>query len=361
VYRKSLILLIIQSVKIKVYERRRHMEAMFSVVIGRFQPPHREHFRLFEEALHISKKLIVVLGSTSQPRSVKNPFTYEERKGMILAELTERGHKKSDIHVLDVPDSFYSENVWVANVQAQVMSITKGNQDIVLVGHFKDDSSYYLSLFPVWKFHDVEKVASISSSDIRKGFFTGVFDKGIPSSVGTFLQDFMTLPEYDTLVEEYVYITKYQKMWEGTPFPVNHVTVDGVILRSGHVLLVRRGESPGKGNYALPGGFVGTDETLLEACIREVYEETNLTLLRDVLREKLVDTKVFDYPTRSLRGRVITHAHFFDMGGGSLPIISGGSDASAAEWKPLNWIFANSDRIHEDHLSIISYFVMRGK
>lgn len=350
------------------------MEAMFSVVIGRFQPPHKEHFRLFEQALGISKKLIIVLGSTSQPRSMKNPFTYEERRDMILAELVLRGHKKSDIHIIDVPDSFYSENVWVANVQAQVMTVTKGNQDIVLVGHFKDESSYYLHLFPVWKFHNFDKGISkygdeLSSSTVRNYYFTSgggasqvnLAEVFVPDSVIEFLAEFERTPAFDSLVQEHDYIKSYQKMWEGTPFPVNHVTVDGVVLRSGHIMLVRRNESPGKGNYALPGGFVGIDETLLDACVREIYEETNLVLMRDILREKLVDTKVFDYPTRSLRGRVITHAHFFDMGGGSLPVISGGSDAASAEWKPLNWIFANFDKLHEDHGSIISHFVMGGR
>lgn len=349
------------------------MDAMFSVVIGRFQPPHKEHFRLFEHALGISKKLIIILGSTSQPRSVKNPFTYEERKEMILSELLLRGHKKHDIFILDVPDSFYSESVWVANVQAQVMNVTKGNQDVVLVGHFKDDSSYYLKLFPVWKFHNFDKGISkygdeLSSSTVRNYYFTSgggasqvnLAETFVPDSVEKFLAEFERKPEFEDLVKEHTYIQDYIKQWENTPFPVNHVTVDSVILRSGHVLMVRRNESPGRGNYALPGGFVGTNETLLDACVREVYEETNLVLMRDILREKLVDTKVFDYPTRSLRGRVITHAHFFDLGGGSLPLISGGSDAASAEWKPLNWVFGNSDKIHEDHLSIISYFVMRG-
>src|SRR5918992_4317415 len=63
-------------------------------------------------------------------------------------------------------------------------------------------------------------------------------------------------------------------------FPPVAVTVDLVILtvREGElcVLLIRRGEPPQRGRWALPGGFVVPDETLDEAVARELAEETGI-------------------------------------------------------------------------------------
>lgn len=332
------------------------MDAMFSVVIGRFQLPHDAHFDLFEEALKRSKKLIILVGSTEIPRSIKNPFTFEERSTMISQILWDRGYKSSQFVILSVPDAFYSDAMWIANVQAQVMSITKGNQDVLLVGHFKDASSYYLKMFPQWKFHNVDMLAGgLSATQIREALFSGQKIQGTP--VTSFLDRFKLKPEFNQLVEEYNYIKEYKKSWDNTPYPVTFVTVDAVALCAGHVLLIKRSESPGKGNWALPGGFVNQNETLLDACLRELYEETNLMTLSNILKDRLTEVKVFDYPDRSLRGRVITHAHFFNFGVGVPPEVSGASDASHAEWKPLHWVFSNSNSLFEDHYHIISSFV----
>jgi 8-oxo-dGTP diphosphatase len=46
--------------------------------------------------------------------------------------------------------------------------------------------------------------------------------------------------------------------------------------RSGEILLVRRGIEPGKGQWALPSGFIEIDETPEQACLRELEEETGL-------------------------------------------------------------------------------------
>jgi bifunctional NMN adenylyltransferase/nudix hydrolase len=54
-----------------------------SVYIGRFNPFHRGHAYVLEEALKTSKLVIVLVGSAGQARTPKNPFTFTERKEMI--------------------------------------------------------------------------------------------------------------------------------------------------------------------------------------------------------------------------------------------------------------------------------------
>jgi 8-oxo-dGTP diphosphatase len=73
---------------------------------------------------------------------------------------------------------------------------------------------------------------------------------------------------------------KAPKGYDGREYPQFAVTVDVVILTivgdELHVLLVRRGDNPYRGMWALPGGFKRPDETLEEAAARELREETSV-------------------------------------------------------------------------------------
>ncbi len=57
-----------------------------------------------------------------------------------------------------------------------------------------------------------------------------------------------------------------------------YLAVSAAIVRDGKVLIVRRACAPAQGIHTLPGGAVETGETLMEAVIREVREETSLTI-----------------------------------------------------------------------------------
>jgi len=86
------------------------------------------------------------------------------------------------------------------------------------------------------------------------------------------------------------------------------VTVDVVLFtireRKLHLLLVKRAVKPFEGRYALPGGFVGEDESLDAAAIRKLREETG------VERVYLEQLYTFGDPKRDPRGRVITVAYY---------------------------------------------------
>jgi bifunctional NMN adenylyltransferase/nudix hydrolase len=131
------------------------------------------------------------------------------------------------------------------------------------------------------------------------------------------------------------------------------VTVDAVVIQSGHILLVKRRARPGKGLAALAGGFIRQYERLQDACIRELREETKLKIPDPVLRGCIKRQHTFDDPHRSSRGRTITHAFLIELPAAeNLPKVKGGDDAEKAFWLPLADM--NPEKMFEDH-----YFIVR--
>ncbi len=138
--------------------------------------------------------------------------------------------------------------------------------------------------------------------------------------------------------------------YDPSSYPPVAVTVDVVILtiRTDElsVLLVRRGEAPQKGRWALPGGFVRPDEGLAAAANRELSEETGLAGER-VHIEQLA---TYGDPGRDPRMRVVTVA--FLALAPQLPMPQAGSDAAAARWLPVADAVGES-RLAFDHRQIL--------
>jgi 8-oxo-dGTP diphosphatase len=117
---------------------------------------------------------------------------------------------------------------------------------------------------------------------------------------------------------------KYVYDW---PRPM--VTVDAAVFTfSGDmvkVLLINRGNEPFKGKWALPGGFVGMDEELEDAVVRELAEETGLTGIQ------LEQMRTFGTVGRDPRGRMITIV-FMGIATEEQTGIKAGDDAAQAQW-----------------------------
>ncbi|MCK1819539.1 NUDIX hydrolase, partial [Streptomyces sp. XM83C] len=113
------------------------------------------------------------------------------------------------------------------------------------------------------------------------------------------------------------------------------VTVDLAVLtlRAGalHILLVRRGEEPYAGQWALPGGFLLPDESAEAAARRELAEETGLN---DVSGLHLEQLRTYSEPGRDPRMRVVSVA--FTALLPDAPEARGGSDAAEARWTPYD-------------------------
>ena len=159
------------------------------------------------------------------------------------------------------------------------------------------------------------------------------------------------------MCKEWDYINSYKASWASAPFPPMFVTTDAVVVQSGHVLVVERKHNPGKGLFAVPGGFVKENQKIEDSMLRELKEETRIRVDNQILRSEIVASKVFDHPLRSLRGRTISHGYYIKLKDGPLPEVRADDDASRAFWMPLMDVARYEDRFFEDHAHIITYFV----
>lgn len=337
-------------------------EAKFGLVIGRFQPFHNAHLHLIKHALERCEKVVVLVGSYKSARTIRNPFTFEERQMMIMESLDCEDALR--VFVCPIRDHLYNDNLWITEVQRAVEEITQGASPI-LFGHDKDNSSYYLNLFPQWHFSEVGKFEECdSASSVRRSLFECGHDydgtawhKCVPTGTKEVILQFSKSDRFADLKKEYNFITEYKAAWASSPFPPMFVTVDSVVIKSGHILVVRRRGVPGKGMIALPGGYLNQNELIVDGALRELKEETGINVAKDVLKESIVAERVFDHPLRSLRGRTITHAFCINLGSGNLPKVKGMDDADKAWWVPLHEVYEREDQFFDDHFHIVSNFV----
>lgn len=324
-----------------------------AVYIGRFQPPHREHIATMQEGLELADRLTVVIGSARRPRTPRNPWTAEEREEMIRSCFS--AEENARLTCVYLEDSMYNDTFWAANLQNL---LPFDNERVALLGFKKDDSSYYLDMFPQWEFIPYKpKMSTLNATDIREGLFEHtreINESLVPAEVLMILARYLKDESFaDPMKREFAYIRKYKEAWKVAPHPPIFVTTDAVVVKSGHVLVVKRGGHPGLGLLALPGGFLNQGELVVDGCIRELKEETKIAVGVEELKSRIRAKDVFDHPQRSLRGRTISHAFLIDLGIGPLPFVRGADDAELAFWLPLADVYRRSSEFFEDHASII--------
>jgi bifunctional NMN adenylyltransferase/nudix hydrolase len=331
------------------------------VLIGRFQPLHNAHVEIIKRATALCDQLVIITGSANQPRTYKNPFNSQERASMI--KWATAGLSMS-IKIEANPDTLYNDQAWAVRIQALVAKHTDHGRGerVGIIGHKKDDSSFYLDMFPQWGFENVELLEFLSAVDIRDLYFRREVNMNfiknvVPESTFEFLQAFRAEPAYEQVIREREFVEVYKKQYASLPYPPIFSTADAVVIQSGHVLMIRRRAEPGKGLWALPGGYVNanTDKSVEDAAIRELREETMIKVPAPVLRGNIVRSKVFDAIDRSPRGRIITHAFYIQLPDGELPKVKGSDDAEKARWVPIAEV--KSEECFEDHFEILQHFL----
>ena len=331
------------------------------IFIGRFQPPTLAHTDIIKRALDISKKTIVIIGSAKKARSISDPWTANERIEMLksIAEID-----KERIVFACLENSAYDFSWWLSQVNKIVSANTAKEDKIGIIGREKDLTSYYLDYFPNRDFIEMPSLCgSISATQVRNALFEDENISGIPKEVNLWLKRWILENKeiFQNLKEEFKYIKNYKQMWKAAPFAPVFVSADAVVLCGNHILLIDRKKRPGKNLYALPGGFLEQDESLLSCAIRELKEETSFALDYDSLKKSLILTKVFDAPDRDLRGRIITHIHVFLLNLETLPKIKGADDAKTAFWMPLCEIENKREKFFGDHYKIIKNVLSSAK
>ena len=336
----------------------KNKEYSLGVYIGRFQPFHNGHLHVVLEALEKCEKLLMLVGSVNLAPSIRNPWSFNERRDMIYLGVP---YKYRDRLIIEeIRDSSYMNSSWIANVKSVIWQYNDTSKEVLLVGHGKDETSWYLKAFPEFNYLDVKNVTNIDASNIREQILEGnptLWPTQVPEQVCEMLLKLIKHTNFTMVREEYIHVKEYRKSWEGSPYEPIFVTTDAVVLAEEHVLVVRRGVEPGKGKIALPGGFLNAKEPIQESCFRELFEETNISLSRESLLTCLKDTHVFDSPNRSSRGRTITQAYCFDIE--NMAYVTGGDDADKAFWFPLVNLGPKEREFFEDHAQIINFFLIR--
>jgi 8-oxo-dGTP diphosphatase len=135
-------------------------------------------------------------------------------------------------------------------------------------------------------------------------------------------------------------------------WPRPMVTVDAAVFAciegKTKLLLVQRKHEPYQGSWALPGGYVESDEDLPEAAARELAEETGL---KDVSLEQL---RTFGKPGRDPRGRTITVV-YFGIAGQDHCQINAADEAAQAQWSDID----NLPPLAFDHDQIVRCAIER--
>lgn len=84
-----------------------------ALFIGRFQPFHLGHLKVIKWILEIYDKIIIVIGSSQESNTDKNPFTAEERKEMINNTL--KVENIENYEIIGIPD-VNDDDTWVKTV-----------------------------------------------------------------------------------------------------------------------------------------------------------------------------------------------------------------------------------------------------
>lgn len=328
------------------------------IYIGRFSPFHEAHKKTIERALTLASNVVVVIGSANQPRTVKNPWSFEERRDMIAGSM---GYDMR-LEYVGVEDNLYNDQAWAVSVQQAVAPFASHGTRVAVIGHEKSDTEDYLKMFPQWGLIKVESFEPLNATSIRELYLKKEsnlnFIKGVvPDYVFRNLEAFRHTKHHEQLVREREFIENYKKQFSQLPYPPTFVTADAVVIQSGNVLMIRRRAEPGRGLLALPGGFLNTetDRSMEDCMLRELKEETGIKVPLPVLRGNIKGSRVFDAIGRSQRGRTITHCYAIKLPDGELPKVKGSDDAIRAAWIPIGQVKRNE--CFEDHYDLLTWAI----
>ncbi len=329
-----------------------------AVYIGRFQPFLKTHLAMLRHALARAPLCVVVIAGARQARSPRNPLTRDQRAAMISAALTPA--EAARVRIVAVRDDNDTQR-WAQSIRRLVEAHAPAPGSTLVL---RDASCAEMGELPWAAEH--EPATDANGETALRDRLLGAADAQaelhrlqdlLAPGGESLLRQWLASEAFREVSDEWQALRQMRAQWNGSPYTPIFVTVDAVVRCAGQVLLIQRGRAPGAGLFALPGGFLEADDTVLQSAIRELAEETGLDVPQPQLRAALSQVTLFDAPGRSQRGRVLTHAHYFDLGQRPLPAIRAGDDAAAAFWVPQDELASLEERFHDDHFLILDHFL----
>lgn len=342
------------------------MSRKVGVLIGRFEGYHNEHHRHMRRAAKENDVVMVLIGSSNRRISIKNPFTVQERAEMIWNNIYEDDEIPETVPILfrSLPDNPLSDDEWAETVRHIVKQQAQADADVTLYGCDKDESTFYLKMFPEWGQSFVPQKSLFDASTLREawfesyqtGFGCGKFYSGGKISKATL--EFLENRKFNKdLQAEWDFYGKEKERFDDYPFPdtLSFSCGDAVVKWRDEILFIVRGKAPGAGCLALAGGFKNRNERFEDAAERELYEETRLNIPPAALAKCKVKSELFDDPKRSLGIPRATLAVLYDVTSmfEERPEVYPADDAVGYEWIKTKNLDDNATRIYDDHLFIV--------
>lgn len=336
----------------------------YVLFIGRFQPFHNGHLSVARAGLEHGKKIIVILGSANEPRMPKNIWSVTERTAMISHAMAPHADRLLTGSVVN----FYDLPRWVEAVQTEVARLIRADgkdpatATVRIIGRNKDRTSYYITHFPQYApLIQFERTEVMGATEMRNHYFANdrggdmLIQANVPAPVYDLMMAFRRSAAYPGLARCHEDVVAYPKKYGPGP----HVTTDAVVTHRDHILMVTRKNHPGMNQWALPGGFLEPDESLLSGVLRELNEETLLDVSKEQLRRNFRLVHVLADVDRDPRARMLSHVHGFVLDPTApRPQVSaiGGDDTKKAEWLPIREVLASRERLFLDHHCAIERF-----
>lgn len=163
-----------------------------SFIVGRMQPLHDGHVHIINEAISIADRTIVLIGSSNEYRTTRNPFTFEERSDLVYSVFSD---KVTCLPLIDI----HSNKSWIEAVEDILFSFTSEEDEIIFVYCDKDNSTLDSNnlLKDKFKLYPVKNSTGLDATNIRKLFYENSIESitGVPEQTIEFLSKFNSIKD----------------------------------------------------------------------------------------------------------------------------------------------------------------------
>ena len=165
----------------------------YGFIIGRFQPLHKGHLHIIESASKLCNHVVIFIGSSQESHTLKNPFTYDERRRFLTSTLSSYALAKKQFIIRPLPDiSIGNNEAWGKYVLNTFIKEFGCLPDLYISGAEKERSSWFSDdIAPAMdELRISRKGIEISASEVRECLYTNnpkVFNY-LPEAIYTYTE-----------------------------------------------------------------------------------------------------------------------------------------------------------------------------